>query len=53
MYSGGEIMTQIEECEKEGCSNTFDIDNGEGVIVNKLEGSELTTHYYCCSGHRP
>lgn len=43
----------VKTCEKEGCSNTFDIDNNEGTIVSKITNEGVTFHYYCCPGHRP
>ena len=45
-------MVDIKECEYEGCSNTFDIDNNEGVIVTEMQEKTVVIHYYCCYAHR-
>ena len=45
-------MANIKECEHSGCTNTFDIDNNEGVIETKFVNNEITTHYYCCVAHK-
>ena len=46
-------MTDIHECEKEGCTNTFDLDNSEGVVVSNITNKGVIKHFYCCAGHRP
>lgn len=47
-------MVNTKECEKEGCENTFDVDNGgTWVSVTILENGELETNYYCCRQHKP
>ena len=46
-------MTDIHNCEKVGCTNSFDIDNKEGVIVMKIENKQIVKHYYCHFSHRP
>lgn len=45
-------MSNIKECMHEGCTNTFDIDQNQGVIVTKLEDKELKKKFYCCIEHK-
>lgn len=45
-------MNNIKTCDYPGCSNTFDIDNNEGIIVTKLTNKEVIKHFYCCIAHK-
>ena len=46
-------MTDVETCDKVGCSNTFDIDLDEGIMTTEWkELGIVTTKYYCCVLHR-
>ena len=45
-------MSNVKTCCKDGCSVTFDIDNGEGCIQTKLVDKQVVKTYYCCLSHR-
>jgi hypothetical protein len=45
-------MTDIHQCEYNGCEVTFDVDDGKGIIITKIDGEgNMTKHYYCCIAH--
>jgi len=47
-------LTDERICDKDGCSNVFDIDQfGEWVIDTTTNGEgAVTTKYFCCRDHR-
>jgi len=34
-------------CDKDGCSNTFNLDNEEGVVITSNNGGVIVSKAYC------
>jgi len=45
-------MANVKTCDKTGCSETFDIDAGEGVVQTTFKNNAIVKKYYCSVAHR-